>query len=111
MRRALVAVMALSLLAGSGCQQLLFRQDDRIVITAPINYSTIRQPVTIRWQARDFVPGRDGTFMVFVDRSPMPPGEKLDYFNPRDREGIFATDRDSIQFDVIAPVLSNSVEE
>ena len=85
----------------TACQQYLFRQSDRLQITYPQIYSTVSQPLVIRWQARDFEAPRDGTFAVFIDRDPMPPGETLDYFDPKDRTGIITLSDTSYHVDVL----------
>ena len=95
----------------SGCASLLFRQDHRISILSPTNNGTVSQPLTVTWTARDFTPGPDGEFVVFVDRSPMPPGEGLDYFAAHDQDGIFPTHRSDIQFDVLRQVTGNASAE
>ena len=77
----------------------------------PAIYSTVKRPVTISWTTRDFVPDRDGTFAVFVDRSPMPPGSGRDYFRPTDTDGIFYTDRETLRLDNINTVASSSSAE
>ena len=87
-RRTACAVGALGLsLALSGCvpQHLAFRVDDRLTFTSPEDRATVRLPLRLDWEMRDFdVTGptgaaRDdaGYFAVFIDRSPMPPGEPL----------------------------------
>ena len=81
MRRVMVAAAMVGVcLPLSGCQAMLFRNDHRIEIVRPDNLSTIAQPVVLQWSARDFSAPADGSFAVFVDRDPMPPGETMDYF-------------------------------
>ena len=78
MRRALLVACAVALLT-SACavSGLSFRQDDRLSFVTPRDRSEVRLPVTVRWDVRDFdVPG-DGSFAVFVDRAPQPPGKSL----------------------------------
>lgn len=79
-RPALLAVIALalasSLLAGAcGTSGLNFVQDDRVSITTPGDREVVELPVTVRWEVEDF----DGTFAVFVDRAPVPPGRPLEW--------------------------------
>src|SRR5437667_123700 len=100
---ALIAVVVLT----TGCGQLLFRQDHRITVLTPQNYSTISEPVVVSWATKDFTAGQDGTYLVFVDRSPMAAGETIDVVDKRDRDGIFPTDRTQIKFDVVNAVESN----
>jgi hypothetical protein len=102
---ALGRVVALALVAWSlsGCQSMLFRNDHRIDILSPSNLSTVSQPVTLQWSARDFSAPASGTFAVFVDRDPMPPGDGLDDFNVHDRQGIYVLDGTSLHLDALAP--------
>lgn len=95
----------------SGCADLLFRQDHRVTVLNPGMYTTISQPVTVTWTAKDFTPGRDGEFVVFVDRSPMPPGNGLDYFTRNDTEGIFRTKQDQLRLDILPTLTSNQSSE
>jgi hypothetical protein len=94
---------ALAALQLTGCEQYLFRQSDRIQVVSPQTYSTVREPLTIRWQARDFTPPQDGSFAVFVDRDPMPPGESLDYFSRQDRDRIHVLDQTWLHIDLLSP--------
>lgn len=104
MRRALcLMVAALAALPLTGCQSYLFRQSDRLTISAPQSSTTVREPLTIRWRAQDFTAPRDGRFAVFVDRDPMPPGDGLDDFNVHDRQGIYVLDGTSLHLDALAP--------
>ena len=73
MRRLPAALLLLALAPACGVDGLNFVQDDRVTITAPRDRAEVRLPVTIRWKAKDF----DGTYAVFVDRAPVPPGETL----------------------------------
>lgn len=54
-----------------------FRIDDRVDIVAPAEREDVTLPVTVRWEADDV----EGTFGVFVDRSPQPPGKSLSWFS------------------------------
>jgi len=49
-------------------------QDQRVAFDAPEKGADVRLPVTVSWHAHD-VDGR--TFAVFVDRSPVRPGDSL----------------------------------
>lgn len=60
---------------------MLFRQDHRINIAYPGDFATVGQPLTIRWSARGFNAPVDGSYAVFVDRDPMPPGETVASFD------------------------------
>jgi len=85
--------MALSALLTSGCvsSDLSFRVDKRLKITSPHNRATVRLPVTLSWTIRDFqvrttTDGGGGSFGVFVDRSPVPPGKPLSWLARHDTE-------------------------
>lgn len=81
----LVAVGGLS--TGCRLEGIAFMQDDRLTITAPEDYSVVQLPVTLTWEIEGFdVVGPDGStgtgagyFGVFVDTSPMPPGQGWEY--------------------------------
>jgi hypothetical protein len=94
-----VAPLVFALLLGSGCQsQLLFRNDHRITIVAPVDFSNVKAPVTIRWVSRDFTAPADGHFEVFLDRDPLPPGETLQsYFAGQSTQFIWTTDQTSFR--------------
>jgi hypothetical protein len=84
MRRLPLALVAVALVIGalltSGCgvSGLAFRQDDRLSFVAPRDRSTVTLPITVQWRVEDFHVGEDaGSFAVFVDRAPQPPGEPL----------------------------------
>jgi hypothetical protein len=80
----------------SGCSppwHLRLREDRRIHIDAPAGNSTVTVPFTVRWSARDFrrispelgtdTTGRQaspeaGYFAVFLDGTPMGPGQGFD---------------------------------
>ena len=106
MPRRWIAVGAVVGIVGlSGCQgQLLFRNDHRITLVSPANFATVTLPVTVRWSARDFTPPADGRFLVFVDRSPQPPGDTINDFPVSDRAGIYVADGGEI-------LLSNFVRD
>jgi hypothetical protein len=70
----IAGVLAMVALAPAcGVQGLSFVQDGRVKIVAPGDRAEVRLPVTVRWTSRDF----DGTYAVFVDRAPVPPGRTL----------------------------------
>lgn len=81
------AVLALLPLTGCGLthlQDLNFRVDDRLHFVSPEDRSTVARSFTVTWTMRDFTvvpegsapPTRDaGYFAVFVDRSPIKPGQ------------------------------------
>ena len=92
-----LAVLLSGLLSGCGLTQLEnlnFRVDDRLEITGPEARALVKQPVTVTWTMRDFTiqaPGsapasRDaGYFAVFVDQTPIKPGESLEEVASGDR--------------------------
>lgn len=106
MRRRLRASLALVALAPllAGCGPYLFRESDRLQITAPANYTSVRQPLTIRWRAQDFSAPRDGRFAVFVDRDPMAPGSSIGDYAPQDRGGIYLVDGTSLRLNLLTPL-------
>ncbi len=86
----------------SGCGPYLFRQSDRVQIATPANHATVREPVTVAWDVKEFAPPRDGSFAVFVDRDPMPAGESLGYFAAKDRDGIHVLAATSLRLDQLS---------
>jgi hypothetical protein len=86
----LLALLAAPAMTGCGLthlQDLNFRVDDRLDFTGPEARSLVRAPLTVSWTMRDFrvaaqgseAPSRDaGYFAVFVDQSPVKPGQTLD---------------------------------
>ena len=92
--RVAAAVLAMALLL-SGCavKGLGFQVDDRVEIVGPKNQATLKLPVTVRWRTKDFqVTGPGGAarpdagyFAVFLDRSPQPPGETVEWLAKEDR--------------------------
>lgn len=99
MRRApLLMVLTAAVLLG-GCQDMQFRLDHRIEVQSPGNFAKVREPLSVRWTARDFNPPSDGMFAVFVDRDPMPPGKTMDYFSDKDRNHIWVVDTPSLTVD------------
>jgi len=100
--RAVAALLAaLVTVQLSGCEQYLFQQSDRVQITSPQSNSTVHEPLTISWTAQDFSPPDDGTFAVFIDRDPMPPGDSMSDFAPQDRDGIYLLQRTSLHIPVL----------
>ena len=75
-RLPLVAALAAAfMLTGCGVHGLNFVKDTRVDIVTPHDRSKVVLPLTVRWRAHDFA----GTYAVFVDRSPQPPGHTLDW--------------------------------
>lgn len=87
---ALTAVCAA--LAGCIPQGLAFKVDERLTFQSPEDRATVRLPVTLDWDIRDFEvtepggePRKDaGYFGIFVDSSPMPPGKPLRWIARKD---------------------------
>lgn len=86
MRRLLATVAAFSVLAaGCGFGGLAFRQDDRLSFVTPDDRSEMRLPLTVQWEVEDFDVGAGaGSFAVFVDRAPQPPGKTLTWLARND---------------------------
>ena len=101
------AALAIALLgpALAGCGPYLFRQSDRLQITAPASNSTVHQPLTIRWSAQDFTAPRDGRFAVFVDRDPMGAGGNIADYERDDRAGVYVVDGTSLHLNLLTPLV------
>jgi len=77
------------LLSGCGIthmQELSFRVDNRLHFTTPKARTKLHQPVHLAWTMRDFrvaAPGSEppskdaGYFAIFVDRTPIKPGQTM----------------------------------
>lgn len=77
--------MLVSFSAGCRFSGLAFRQDDRLQVLSPPPRATVELPVELEWTFTPEEGDDDGgdavaAFAVFVDVSPMPPGETFDYF-------------------------------
>ena len=85
MRRALVLTVLLAVLT-SGCavRGIAFREDDRLTFTSPGDRDEVTLPVTVTWDVEDFDVPEDGSFAVFVDRAPQPPGKTLEWLARND---------------------------
>lgn len=95
--RAVLAALALASLSSCGIthiHDLNFRVDKRLSFTGPESRALIKQPITVSWTMKDFTvaaagtaaPSRDaGYFAVFVDRTPVKPGQTLDAVAHGDR--------------------------
>ena len=87
-----VALGTCALLAGCVADGLAFRVDERLTFVAPEDRSTVKVPVKLDWDIRDFdvvkpgSPVREdaGYFAVFVDAAPMPPGKPLSWIARKD---------------------------
>lgn len=78
-RAALVVALVLSTSACS-VRGVAFRQDDRLSFVTPDDRAEITLPLTVQWEVEDFEVGDGaGSFAVFVDRAPQPPGKTLEW--------------------------------
>ncbi|MGH2726368.1 MAG: hypothetical protein ACRDKS_05270 [Actinomycetota bacterium] len=117
------SIVGLALLASACASGLAFVQDKRHELTAPKSLTEITLPLPISWTIRDFrITGPDGAsdpdagyFGVFLDETPMPPGEPLSWVARDDRacgrtpgcpdvtylsdRGIYATQETSVTFE------------
>lgn len=101
MRRLLAGAVLVLTTFATACapEGQLFRVDERVSITAPEDRSEVTLPLTITWEVDGFEirgPGAPasadaGYFAVFLDRSPVPPGERV--VEARD---VFTTTRTSL---------------
>jgi hypothetical protein len=74
MRRGLAAVVVVVALAPACAYSgLTFREDTRFAWRTPGDGERVELPVRLRWEMDDF----SGSFVVFFDREPMRPGERL----------------------------------
>lgn len=88
-RLAACALVAAGLLAaGCGASGLSFVTDERVEILEPRDRASVRLPLEVRWRAEGIEPG--GSFGVFVDRAPQPPGETFRWI-ARDDNGCVAS--------------------
>jgi hypothetical protein len=110
--------LALAALASTGCSfsGLAFATDDRLEITSPEDRAEVTLPLTVRWRAHDLDLG-NGTFGIFVDRAPQPPGEPLAWIARDDdtcvasracpdeqylaERGVYSTRRTSFTIDIL----------
>jgi len=81
----LVPLLVVALLS-SGCavRGIAFRQDDRLTFTSPGDRDEVTLPVTVTWEVEGFDVPDDGSYAVFVDRSPQPPGKTLEWLARND---------------------------
>ena len=126
---ALLAVLPLTSCGLTHLQDLNFRVDDRLTFISPEDRSTVPRTFTVKWTMRDFTvqpansapPSRDaGYFAVFVDRSPIKPGQTMDALAKGDLScerdpkcpdpdylselGAYTTTRTSVRIEQIANV-------
>jgi hypothetical protein len=117
------AVAALALPGGCSVSGLNFREDTRVDIVAPADRAEVTLPVTIEWTVHDF----DGTFAVFVDRAPQPPGRSTAWLFRNDdgcvpssgcpdagymeARGIYLTDQTRVVIEGIPRLTGDDVRE
>lgn len=91
MRRVLGLVIAAVVVSACSTTGLSLVVDDRLTFVQPQDREAVTLPVTIEWQIEDFevtrtagTSGEDrgdrGYFGVFIDRTPQPPNEALEWF-------------------------------
>lgn len=78
LRRLTTALVAVVLLGGCAFSGLSFRIDDRLTFVHPQDREQVTLPLTVDWEVTDFP--ADGSFVAFVDRSPMPPNQPVEWF-------------------------------
>jgi hypothetical protein len=79
----LVLVLGL-LLQGCAVTGIAFRQDDRLSFVTPDDRAEVTLPFTVEWETEDFDVPADGSYAVFVDRAPQPPGKTLEWLARND---------------------------
>lgn len=92
MRRVALVVALALLTSGCAVSGIAFRQDDRLSFVTPDDRAEVTLPLTVEWEVEDFEVGEGaGSFAVFVDRAPQPPGKTLDWL-ARDDDSCRADD-------------------
>lgn len=92
MRRVALVVAVALLTSGCAVSGIAFRQDDRLSFVTPDDRAEVTLPLTVEWEVEDFEVGDGaGSFAVFVDRAPQPPGKTLDWL-ARDDDSCRADD-------------------
>jgi hypothetical protein len=88
-----LTVGALAVTMASACvpQGLSFRVDERVKILSPKDRAEVSLPITLEWSVRDFdvkssPADSGGSFAVFVDEAPIPPGKSLSWIARNDSE-------------------------
>jgi hypothetical protein len=76
-----VALLFALVVLTNGCavRGIAFRQDDRLSFVTPGDRAEVTLPFTVAWKVDDFDVPRDGSYAVFVDRAPQPPGKTLEW--------------------------------
>ncbi len=81
-------VILVPFIAGCSADGLSFRQDHSVEITSPEEEGSVTEPATVTWTVEGFevtgpsdsVSADAGYFGVYLNRTPQPPGELLDWF-------------------------------
>jgi hypothetical protein len=74
----LAVAAAVASLSGCAVSGLAFREDERVDIVTPEDRAEVALPVTISWTSEVEAGGGEGPYYaVFVDRSPIRPGQSL----------------------------------
>ena len=73
-----MVLVALVVTGACGVSGLSFKTDDRVDIVRPDARAKVRLPTTVTWTVKDFAVGPgQGSFGVFLDRSPQRSGKTL----------------------------------
>ncbi|MFT5221989.1 MAG: hypothetical protein ACI867_000286 [Glaciecola sp.] len=83
---ALLAVLVVPLSACGDLSAMNFRNDHRLTFTAPQNRASVTFPMDVTWTMDDLGLGGGETFGIFVDRTPMRPGESVESIADGDRQ-------------------------
>lgn len=115
--------MAVAVAVLTGCGQfatdgLLLREDRSLAITTPADRAWVPLPLEVAWTDSEPRPG--GSYVVLIDRAPMPPGESVRWFAKGDadcaatpscpdtmylaRRGITVTDDTSVSIAIVPPL-------
>jgi hypothetical protein len=73
-----VAVVSLTGCSQFAAQGLQLRTDESITIELPADRADVSAPIEVRWV--DDAPRVGGSYLVLIDRAPMPPGEDVAWF-------------------------------
>jgi hypothetical protein len=115
---ALALSLASVVFSGCGTTGLAFATDDRVEITVPQDRAEVSVPLTVRWRVRDFDLGAGrGSFGIFIDRTPQPPGAPLSWIARDDdtcvasrscpdeqylaERGVYSTQRTTFTIDLL----------